>query len=241
MIQRTNNNWNELTVGQKIRQVWDYYKLPIFIAFVILYMIGYGVYRHVTVKDEIFYTACINVAPGEDLTAKLHTDFESAIVTNPKKEEMRFYTGLYLTTNTKSDTFQYAYSSQMKILASIDAEQLDVVLFDKEAYDAFSQNGYLYDLEELVEEYPELKECTDGILTKNLVILESNAKEVVLDSSVEFASETEDLVNGIDMSHHGILAEANLSGTVYLGVLLNTPRKDACARYIQYLLTGTLS
>lgn len=241
MKQRTKRDWKSLTTRQKIQQVWDYYKLPIFIACVFLYMIGYGIFRHQTEKEKIFYTALINVAPGEELSNKLHQNFESMIVTNPKKEEMQFYTGLYLTDNTSSEYYQYSYSSQMKILASIDSKQMDVALFDKEAYDAFSQNGYLYDLNELAEEFPELKEClhdTEGILTENLVILESNAKDLAFDPTLEFVSVTENHYNGLDLSKKGIISRETLSGTVYLGVLLNTPRKDLCARYIQYLLTN---
>lgn len=236
MKQRTKRDWKSLTTRQKIQQIWDYYKLPIFIACVLIYMLGYTIYRHETVKEKVFYTGLINVAPGEDLTKQLYKDFEETIVTNPKKEEMEFYTGLYLTDNTKSEFYQYSYTSQMKILAAIDAQQLDLVLMDKEAFDAFSQNGYLYPLDEFIAEFPELKGCTDGLLVENITILESNAMDVAFDPSLEYESVTETHYYGLDMSQHGYLADADLSGTVYLAILLNTPRKEICAKYIEHLL-----
>lgn len=237
-MKRTKRTWSELTARQRLQQIWDYYKLPIFIVCVILYMIGYGFFRHVTEKDKVFFTGMINVAPGEILTEKLHSDFEKTIVSNPSKEEMLFYTGLYLTSNTKSEYYQYSYTSQMKILAAIDSEQLDIVLMDKEAFDAFSQNGYLYQLDEFVSEYPDLKDSISDLFVENIVILENNAIEVALDSSVEYTSVTESHIYGLDMSENGIIADADLSGKVYLGILANTPRKDTCAKYIDYLVSN---
>lgn len=236
MKQRTHNDWKSLTFKQKVWQVWDYYKLPIFIGFVFLYMLGYTIYRHETVKDIVFYSALINVAPGDALTAQLSTGFQDTLDIDPKKEEVHLYTGLYLTDNTASEMYQYSYSSQMKILAAINAQQLDVVLMDKEAFDAFSQNDYLYPMDELAAAYPQYKDLITANMVDNLVILEHNALEVALDPSAEYHSVTETHPLALDLSKQGLFTQVQLSGTVYLGILRNAPHLDTCMKYIDYIL-----
>ena len=75
----------------------------------------------------------------------------------------------------------------MKILAVIDGELLDVVLMNKEAFDAFSQNGYLYALEDfLPQEDSGLYNAIKPDLAANIVILEDNQEELMFDSSASY-------------------------------------------------------
>ena len=132
---------------KKIQYIWDYYKFPLVVLCIFLYVIGYFLYGHFTRKDTILYTALVNVSASESLTRQLSTNFIPYIKEDSSKKELQLYTGLYLTDDENNPNHEYTYASRMKILASIDGEQLDVVLMNKESFDAFSQNGYLYNLE----------------------------------------------------------------------------------------------
>ena len=228
--------------GKKIQYIWDYYKFPLVVLCIFLYVIGYFLYGHFTRKDTILYTALVNVSASESLTRQLSTNFIPYIKEDSSKKELQLYTGLYLTDDENNPNHEYTYASRMKILASIDGEQLDVVLMNKESFDAFSQNGYLYNLEELLSnEYPALYEKWKPYLVTNTIILEDNSTDVQLDSSISYQAVTEEAPTGLAISQTGLLHDAGFSDTVYLGIVANTPRADTAVHYIQYLTTSKKS
>ena len=177
---------------EQLRYLLDYFKLPLIIFCIILYIIIYSAYRHITYKEPVLYTALVNVDVSETLTKQLSDDFLAATDANPAKESFHLYTGLYLTDDENSTYHEYTYGSRMKILASIESKMLDVVLMDKEAFDAFAQNGYLCDIDKLLsEKAPDLYKNVKSYLVENTYIKEDNASDVVLDPSVEYSAVTE--------------------------------------------------
>lgn len=227
---------------KEIQYIWDYYKFPLVVLCIFLYIIGYFLYGHFTRKDTILYTALVNVSASESLTQQLSTDFIPYIKEDSSKKELQLYTGLYLTDDENNPNHEYTYASRMKILASIDGEQLDVVLMNKESFDAFSQNGYLYNLEALLSnECPALYEKWKPYLVTNTIILEDNSTDVQLDPSISYQAVTEEAPTGLSISQTGLLHDANFSDTVYLGIVANTPRADTAVQYIQYLTTSKKS
>lgn len=222
--------------AKKLQYIWDYYKFPMVVCGIILYIIAYSIYGKVTHKDIILYTALVNVTAGENLTEDLSSNFLESGQIDPVKNELYLHSGLYLTDDENNVYHEYTYASRMKILAAIDAEQMDVVLMNKEAFDAFSQNGYLCDLEKLLaEEAPELYQEIKPYLITNTSILEDNAIDLYFDNSITYHAETEDYVMGLDLSTSPLIAKAGFSEPVYLGVLSNSPRKTTAVSYIQYL------
>lgn len=222
---------------KKVQYIWDYYKLPIVVLCIFLYIITYSLYGHFTHKETVLYTALVNVSASESLTAQLSTDFLDFIDTDTSKETMQLYTGLYLTDDETNPYHEYTYASRMKILASIDGEQLDVVLMNKEAFDAFSQNGYLCDLMELLSDKDTvlLNECKPDLVT-NTVILEDNSVDLQLDPSITYQAVTEEHPFGLDMSQSGLIGKSMFDDTVYLGIIANSPRKETAIDYIKYLM-----
>lgn len=260
--------WRSLkTPGQRVQYIWDYYKLPVLMAGILVYVLGYAAFRYATHKDTVLYAALINVATGGQLTEELSGGFlayldsaagaENAVSedddagmgdpagraggvgrSDAADRQVRLYTGWYLTDDPSSGQYEYTYATRMKVLASIDDEQLDVVLMDKEAFDAFAQNGYLTNLETfLAEEAPELLTAFQSLLVENIEILEDNAQDAALDPSVEYYSVTDSYPMAIVLDDAPLIARAGFSGTVYLGILGNTPRRETAAAYLKYLLT----
>ena len=134
-------NLRSLHGGKKIQYIWDYYKLPLAILCIVLYVIGYVLYGRLTHKDTVLYTALVNVSAGTDLTRGLGNDFLDYLNLDPSKNKLELYTGLYLTDDETNEYHEYTYASRMKIQAAIDGELMDVVLMNREAFDAFSQSG----------------------------------------------------------------------------------------------------
>lgn len=221
---------------KRLQYIWDYYKIPILIALILLYICGYSIYGRVTHKEPVLYTGLVNVMPGETLAEKLGEGFLREYGKDESKYEHLLRTGLYLTENTSETDQQYVYASQMKILAGIEGKQLDVVIFDKEAFDAFSQNGYLCNIYELLEENnASLLEKLKPYIVTNIHIIKDNAKEVAVDQRIPYKAETKSYPMGIDLSKAPMFLEAGFDDKVYLGVVANSPRMDAAVEYIEYL------
>ena len=232
--------FRQLHGREKLQYIWDYYKFPIFAVCILLYIAGYMIYGHFTHKDVLLSTAFVNVSPGNTLAEKLGSGFLDYIGGNDAKEEVRFYTGLYLTDNDADPNHEYTYASKMKILGTIDNEELDIVLMNKEAFDSFSQNGYLCDLEELLSKtdsdlYSKLSSC----LEKNIVILEDNAMDLYFDSTATYTSTTAEYPMGLNISGFPCIKEAGMNGTIYLGIIANSPHKKQSVEYIRYLSGNT--
>lgn len=206
------------------------------ICLIFLYIIGYTVYGHFSTKEVLLYTGLVNVSANEQLTGQLGGGFLDSIDANASKTELKLYTGLYLTDDPDDPNHEYTYASRVKIIASIDDEKIDVVLMDKKAFDAFSQNGYLYNIEELLEDTnPLLLADLKPYLVTNTVILEDNADDMMLDSSLTYEAVTDEFPMGLLMSQKGLFKEAGFEDDVYLGVIKNSPRMDMAVEYIEYL------
>lgn len=229
-------NLNRLHGRKKIGHILAYYKFPLLVLCFFLYIIGYNVHRQLTHKDMVIYAALVNVVAGEDLVRQLGEDFTAYLGTDMSKYESKLYTELYLTDDELNAYHEYTYASRMKILAAIEAKQLDIVLMNQEAFDAFSQNGYLYDLDGILSEHaPDLYESLKPNLVSNVVILEDNADDLALDDSIEYSAVTEEAFFGLNLSEAPLIRQAGFEDTVYLGIIANSPRLDTVMEYLRYL------
>lgn len=127
--------------------IWAYYKLPIVIALIIVYMFGYAAYRHLTKKEDVLYLGLVNVTAGLDLTEQLTAGFsENQQLT--QKQQLSLLSGLLLTESEKTDE-QYVYASEMKLLGAVSAQRMDVILMDASARDELLAEDYFLDLRTL--------------------------------------------------------------------------------------------
>lgn len=244
-MQKRRKEWASLKTLQslhgkkKIQYLWDYFKLPLMVLALFLYVIIYIAYRHFTYQPPVLYTALVNINAGETLTKQLSEDFLDVMGINSSQNKLYLYSGLYLTDDENNIYHEYTYASRMKIIASIDGEQLDVVLMNREAFDAFSQNGYLCNIEELLErEAPALYHELKPFIADNTFIAEDNSFELQFDSSILYHAVTEEYPMGLDITQTDFIQQAGFPETIYLGIIANSPRKDTALAYLHYLFTG---
>jgi hypothetical protein len=203
----------ELHGRKKLEYLVDYYKFPFIVACILIYIVGYTIHGHFAKKQIVIYEAGVNVTFGENLEHALGDSFIDYLNVSPKKNTYTLYKDLYLTADTSSTYYEYTYASKIKILAAIDAKQLDVVIMDKEAYDAFSEQGYLCDLNELLY----------------------SSDELLYESLSDYLIENDGVLNGIDVTKLTVFGEASFDDNVYMGVIENSPRKEIAVNYLHYL------
>ena len=221
---------------EKADYLLTYYRLPIFLSLLALVLLCSTVYRLITKKDVVLYSAHINIAVGDTLESHLNADFISSTGGNPKRAEVRIYQGVYLSDSPTQEDHQYSYASRLKVMSAIEAKELDVVLMNRESYDIFSHSGYLLELPGLLEENASLAHLVEPYLTANTVILEDNAIEYQLGQAARYEATTQEAVNAVEVSGLPLFSQAGFPDRVYLGVIANSPRSPAALRYIQYLV-----
>ena len=182
---------------QRLRYIWDYYKLPLAVLCILIYIIG--------------YITLINVSAGEGFTSGLTSGYLDYLGKDPSRNEVELMTGLYLTDNESDPNYEYTYASQAKFLASVNSQELDMVLMNQAALDILSRNDYLCDLGDLLSSSdPDLYSQTSEYITEN---------------------------TALDLSQSPLIQQTGFSDTVYLGIIANSARQDAAVEYIKYLFS----
>lgn len=225
--------------AEKLDHILTYYKWPILLGLIALVILGSTLYRQLTQKEPVLYLGFANVAAGSDLETGLTTDFLDASGGSSRRQELHLYRDLYLSEDADVLNHEYAYASRVKVMGAIQSQKLDLVLLNREAYDLFSRQGYLLDLDLWLEEQDAaLLARLEPFLTENQVVLSDNYIEWTLNEAESHLVETETLRNGLEVTELPLFRSAGFGEPIYLGVIANSPRLDAAARYLNYLLEG---
>ena len=232
--------FKKMSLAEKADYIFAYYKLELVIILIVLVFAGSLAHRAITHKDATLYLAYANVTAGEELDSQLSDGFVDYLGLNPRRNEVYRYQGIYLTPGEESVDRQYSYASRLKVLGAIDAEQLDVVIMNQEAYDILSATGYLLELDALVDQIdPAAQELLRPALATNGVVVDGSQVAYDAEGSEEAELTIVDATNALEVTNLGVFEGAGLSGTTYLGVIANSPRLEQVAAYLEYLVLTT--
>ena len=228
--------FRNMSGAQKLDYIFSYYKVPILLGLLVLVIAGSVLVRAAQKKEPVLYLGFANVAVGEDLEAKLSEAYLRFEGLSPKKQEVYLYKDLYLSDNADVLNHEYAYASRMKLMGAIQAQKLDAVIMNREAYDLLSAAGYLTELPALLAEAdPELAREIAPLVTANTVVLEDNSIDWQLGEAEEHRVLTEEAENGIALEGLPLFRAAGFEEPLYFGLLANSQRTDAAVRYLRYL------
>ncbi|MBR4455986.1 MAG: hypothetical protein IKS32_07155 [Solobacterium sp.] len=225
--------FGRMTLKEKAEYIFTYYKLPLFTAAVVLLVLGATAVRELTKKEQVLYLACINLSIGDDLYGTLTDGFIESLERDPKQYGVTVYRELYISEDASQENHEYAYASKMKILGAISAKKMDVALMNREAYDLMSQSGFLKDLS---AEDAEWLSRIQPFAETNEVIVEDNAIEYRLNEADEYVYQSEEVLNGVNVTSAPIFRNAGMDGEVFLGIIANAQRPRGSAAFVTYLL-----
>ena len=218
-----------MSPAEKAEHIFTYHKWTILLILLVLFVLGSIIHRQLTQKKPVLYLAVINTTFGEDVEKRLTEDFLTETGGDARRQEVYLYRDLYLSENADTLNHEYAYASKVKLSGAISAEKLDLVLMNKEAYDIFSQQGYLLELTSLPEEF-------SSLLTENEVILSDNSVDYLLGNAAEEQFVTETVPNALAVSSLPLFRDAGFDGELYIGVVSNSIRQEEAEAYIRYLV-----
>ncbi len=228
--------FRQMSLSKKLEYIFAYYKLPIVLIAIALVVLCSVFIHQATKKNPVLYLGFVNVSVGGDLETHLTRRFVEAEGIDPKKNRVYTYLNLYMSDHPADENHQYSYASKLKMIAAINAEQMDLVLLNKEAYDLLSHSGYLLDLSAfLQQEAPEIYAQASAYLTENDVIQSDNSIEVELGTADTYQVETAAAINGLDVSALPAFSAAGFQEPVYLCVIANSPRTSFIIDYLAYI------
>ncbi len=222
---------SDMPLSKRIQYIWDYYKVPLFTAALLLYILGYIIWRFATKQEIVLYAAAVNTQVSQEGEEVLQAFPQSGFI-SPKEEKsaVSLAANLFLTSDPTSEYHEYVYASRLKVLASIEAQNLDLVIADREALDAFASEGFLLDLTEVFGADTGIRER----LTELSVILEDNHIDALLDDEIAYEAVTEASLYAVDISDLPFFTTG--SGEVFLGVIANSPRGENAVSFVRYLI-----
>ena len=227
--------YRELSFPQKLGHIWLYHKWAILLSLTALIIRGSLIYRAIHKKEPVLYLAMINVSVGDKLETAITRGFLDHAGFDPEKQELLTYQDLYLAEETDVTTHRSAYATRIKLMASVEQKQLDLILMSRESYDVLSSQGYLLPVEELLEGAPELAEALSPLIVENDVTVEDNSIEYQLREAEELIIVTESVGNALRLDTLPLFS-GQFQDALFLGVVANTPRREVCLDYLGYLL-----
>jgi len=228
-------DWKQMKPADRASYIWTYYKLPIVIAVIAVCLIIQAVTGYLRRTNDILFTGYANMVIPDDRIDLLTNGYIASIPSHGKRDSVSLtYLG-YLSEEPTGLNPQEAFAAQMKVLATIEAGALDVVIMDQTAFDIFSINGFLQDLSSADFDQAIPEQLRDKLI-KNTVLIESNAAEAQFDPTVELHEVTEEQLLGVDLSGSPLFSDLTEDGNVYAGIITAPARLDESLSYIAYLL-----
>ena len=129
---------------ERIQFLYDYFKLPIGLGLCAVLLLTGAIYKRVTRREALLHVVLINIVDDNEALLSYLTDgYLEYVGADRRRTEVDLVSGLYLSDDPSDPNASYAYTSGVKLMAMIDAEQVDVVLASRPAMDLIQEAGYL--------------------------------------------------------------------------------------------------
>ena len=200
----------------RIWYIWEYYKfhmLLVFIALMILWVIGTSLYRQ-SFTTRLSMAIINDHSGGNSSTVPLMEGLREALDCG-KKDIIEINEGLFMDTNEKTMS-QYSYATMAKIAALVSGGMLDIIIADEASIRHYENMDAYLDLGGLLPE--ELYSQLEG---QFLYVTTEDGQKIPAAVSLENSSLKDD--TGIVMD------------PPYLAVISNTQHKEDVLGAISYL------
>jgi hypothetical protein len=114
---------------------------------------------------------------------------------------------------------------------------MDIVFMNDNAYSQMSSSGLLLPMDTALQQDPELYEQLKPFLREETVIIEDNSIEYDLNEADTYEAVTEQQINAVDVSSLPVFRNAQMDGSLYIGVIANTTHIEEVRAWLAYLFS----
>ncbi len=222
--------------------IWEYYKIHIGVALLVLVLLVQGIVSICTHKDAVFTGVLINTSLSADSASfmeELNDHFDVG-----RKEKIAFNTNI----NMANQSADKATALQ-SIMASVAIKELDMVAGPAEAFQvcAYNASNMFADLRDHMDEtqlqkYADRLYYIDGAILKKInapIGTEVDLSQLVYPDPHQPETMEDPIPVGIDVSDRTEFISAYFipEGTYYLGMITNTTRPETVLNFIDYLFS----
>lgn len=216
-LQREKAKLKDMTWGQRIAYIWDYYKI-VFVIIIAVIALGSlaATIIHNMGMEQVLQTVFFNCASGAD-TEGLEQGFVGYLGGLEKKQELMFDYSLYYDLNAE-DTYSMAAST--KVIAYNMTGDLDCMVMPEDLYHYYVDNGMFASLEDLLT--PEELKQWEGDIDRG-----------------KQPEDTGEHPYGIRITDSQALKDSGLyPGTeeIYLGIPMNAGNMENAVAFLRFLM-----
>ncbi|MBO4390794.1 MAG: hypothetical protein J5825_08050 [Lachnospiraceae bacterium] len=218
---------------EKFWYIWEYYKIHILVlilAVIVAVIVVQSVIE--AVKPTVLQGFMVNTDHSATDTTFMTDGYLSDRGYNVKKNKLFFDDSLVLASDTGNVDAQMALASSTKVIANIQASDLDYMILDENALNQYCGENILADLETALPEdlFNRLKE-EDRLVKANQILSYKDDME-------EIPDKTREIYAGILMNPSPMTENLEIETECYYTLVFNSKRKDVAIDYLYYLLDG---
>lgn len=217
-LQRLKKDLEPMTFRERLDHLWTYYKWVVAVLAIIITLICMISTSIANINCETLLSGMIiNTDISLEGNNYLTEDYFEKLQGQKGKEEIELAHLSFMSLQETTD-LEFTYAATMRIVAEISAKQLDYVITDEVGMETCMDHDGLMDLRELLTE-EEL-----SLLEEDLIYLHYDEDDTVVPVAVNLRNQP--------FSEKYIQSEEDC----YLAFIANTPRKEACRDFWEYML-----
>lgn len=140
------------TPKEKAEYIWDYYKIPIIVILVLIYLIVNIVHSQLTAKDYVLQGIFLNALAETETVQELEDGFLESYPIDQNKEDIFLDTSIYYLPDSDQTSMDTSYQAIQILSVRVAAGEIDSMAAETEILTDFAYDGYFSDLSEVLTE-----------------------------------------------------------------------------------------
>lgn len=140
------------TPKEKAEYIWDYYKIPIIVILVLIYLIINIVHSQLTAKDYVLQGLFLNTLTEAEAVQELEDGFLEAYPIDQDKEDVFLDTSIYYLPDSDQASLDTSYQAIQVLSVRVAAGEIDSMAAETEILTDFAYDGYFSDLSEVLSD-----------------------------------------------------------------------------------------
>lgn len=141
--------FKELSFGQKLQYIWDYYKIPIIAVIIVIAVAASFIHDITSQKNTILSVVCVNASGGADTDSdSLFGDFLESNGYDLSKDEISVNTNI----NISLDSNGLDYQNMAVLAAHFSAHDYNICFMDDKTFDHYAESESFCDLRDYLDD-----------------------------------------------------------------------------------------
>ncbi|HHW58297.1 MAG TPA: extracellular solute-binding protein [Clostridia bacterium] len=142
--------FKNMTVREKVEYIWDYYKVHIIIGILVIYLLGTFTSSVLNRKEYVLNIAFVGKYMDFDRLNEFSKEVTKELVGDPSGKKQASI-DFYRLVKGPNGNFTLDPASTQKLMARMGAQDIDVIILDKNNFDILASQGAFLRLDEVKE------------------------------------------------------------------------------------------